>query len=206
MSSLEAESAKDLLIRQVPFDLRSFLFKRLARWFGASSNTDALSRAVDHAMQLLADLPAQVPSCVISAVWKSWLNGWCTSRRFQEECGACILDATCGGADCLEHYAVCPAARRYLYTWVPQSNGETSIQRFLLFEPLRGDVLPFMALHIYAVYGAVNHVRAGKLPHDSFNLDILLWERWRAAMSQKPALQALLNHQWHLRRSLVQNT
>ena len=80
---------------------------------------------------------------------------------------------------------------------------EASINEFLLLEMHEIDVLPFLALHVYAVYGAVNHIRAGQLPRGSFDLDFLLWERWRAAMSQKSSLHHLLNERWRATRPLL---
>ena len=108
------------------------------------------------------------------------------------------------GNDSLEHYACCPAAHRYLERRVPVVFGDASISNFLLLDSEIDDSMIFRAVHVYAVYGSVNHVRAGQLPHGSFDLDMLLWERWRAAMNQKHSLFRRLNEQWHGRSSSLQ--
>ena len=70
-----------------------------------------------------------------------------------------------------------------------------------MLDAVDDDVLPFFAVHIYAVYGVVNHLRAGQLPKGSFDLDVLLWERWRTALAKQRSLVHLLNERWLKRGS-----
>ena len=86
---LGAQTAGDMLSLKEPFDPRVLLHKRLSRWVDADLQQIALSDIVERAMEVISDLHGQVPYCVLAALWRSWLNGWCTSKRFQEDCGPC---------------------------------------------------------------------------------------------------------------------
>ena len=113
----------------------------------------------------------------------------------------CILCNDCDGMDELEHYACCPATHRYLNRRVKLPCQQQSLLSFLLLEKTGGDLLVFLAVHLYAVYGAVNRVRAGQLPYGSFDLDIMLWERWRKVMAKQPSLSRAVNSTWQLDKS-----
>ena len=185
-TALKTESVHELLVLSMPFSPADLLRKRLLRWLDACGHPITLSTAVDNASTALKQLAGKVPYCVIAAIWKSWCNGWCTSRRFQEKCKMCILCKDCDGMDELEHYACCPAAHRYLNRRVKLQSRQRSLLSFLLLEKTGGDLLVFLAVLLYAVYGAVNRVRAGQLPYGSFDLDIMLWERSRKVMANSP--------------------
>jgi len=194
--SNDARTITDLLPLLVPFDPKALLRRRLARWLVDDTADLTLPVAADKAMTVISQITGRVPYCVIAAVWRSWLNGWCTSRRFQDECQPCLFDSDCGGSDCLEHYSCCPAARRYLSKRLPRLISAATLIDFLMLGSHNQDDLPFLAVHVYAVYGALNHIRAGQMRHGAFDLDMLLWERWRAAMMQMPSLFHLVNERW----------
>ena len=86
-----------------------------------------------------------------------------------------------------------------LETETPSSLDPATITSFLILDEVDDNVMLFRAVHIYAVYGVVNHVRAGQLPKGSFDLDMLLWEKWRTALAKQRSLVHLLNESW-LRR------
>ena len=65
---------------------------------------------------------------------------------------------------------------------------------FLLLQPT--EEATFLAIHVYAVHSAVNHVRAGQLPHGSLNLIMELWEKWRSAMAQQESVSKLIASSW----------
>ena len=197
-TSSHALTLADILPLVAPFDPRALLHKRLARWLDGSTTDLTLPEAVGKAMTVISQITGRVSYCVIASVWRSWLNGWCTGRRFQEECQPCLFDSDCGGSDWLEHYACCPAARRYLSKRLPQPIAAATLIDFLMLGSHAQDDLPLMAVHVYAVHGALNHIRAGKLCHGAFDLDMLLWERWRAAMTQMPSLQRLVDERWRI--------
>ena len=185
------------------FKVLLLLTRRLARWLEGNTADLTLPQAVGKAMSVISQISGRVPDCVIAAVWRSWLNGSFTSRRFQEECQPCLFDSDCGGSDRLEHYSCCPAARRYLCKRLPQPISAPTLIDFLMLGSHNHNDLPFLAVHVYAVYGALNHIRAGQLRHGSFDLDMLLWERWRAAVTQMPSLFRLVSERWKHRGATV---
>ena len=200
VSKLGQQGYKEILTLHVPFDPKSnLLYKRLPRWLEAAACPSQLHISVERARLVSSRLAGKVPPSVLAAVWRSWCNGWCTTRRFQEECRECLLDSECNGTDCLEHYACCPATRRYLSRRIPLSLDPATITSFLILDEVDDNAMLFRAVHIYAVYGVVNHVRAGQLPKGSFDLDMLLWEKWRTALAKQRSVVHLLNESW-LRR------
>eukprot|EP00959_Pyramimonas_sp_CCMP1952_P054540 1140117-Pyramimonas_sp.AAC.1 len=55
-------------------------------------------------------LRTATPPCVRAALLRTWFNGWCTGRRFQQQ-RACIFG--CALDDSIEHYARCPVVRDF---------------------------------------------------------------------------------------------
>jgi len=51
---------------------------------------------------------------------KTWLNGWCTSRRFQLETLRCFFGCGRARGDELEHYMCCPVLWRFLNHRAPR--------------------------------------------------------------------------------------
>ena len=51
---------------------------------------------------------------------KTWLNGWCTSRRFQFDTLGCFFGCGCQRGDQLEHYVCCPLLWRFLNRHAPR--------------------------------------------------------------------------------------
>ena len=87
-------------------DLRSLLSKRMRRWYSGRNVARDPMWMVDRALGVVPTLRA-APPCVIAAVLKTWLNGWCTSRRFQDTGRSCRLCEDCLGEDPMEHYVEC---------------------------------------------------------------------------------------------------
>ena len=73
-----------------------------------------MNSVTDNALLVLAQLKGCVPPAVIVSVLKTWLNGWCTSRRLGDEPAGCKLMACCHGEDELEHYCICQHAKHDL--------------------------------------------------------------------------------------------
>ena len=133
---------------------------RLARWRGHVGN-EALS--TKRLQTIAGSMRHSVPPCVVASLLHSWLNGWCTARRFQQTGVTCVFGcAECG--DELEHYLVCAALWECASRTLHLDAAPRSISRALLFTPLHGDSLPKLALHNYAAMGAYNvwkHARPG---------------------------------------------
>ena len=105
-------------------------------------------------------LKKEVPACILSAVARSWLNGWCTSRRFQQGTGNCWLSEDCGGDDSLEHYAMCPWSWRASCQRLKIDDSHRCLGRFLLLEPRAHEDVVLLALNLYAVYITRNAFKA----------------------------------------------
>ena len=136
-------------------------------------------------------LHGSVPPRVLHAVLISWLNGWCTARRFQGPRASCRLCADCDGTDELEHYACCPFLWSSLPAWSCIPHHPRSLRRFLLLEPGEGDQLAALATVVFAAYGAFNLARCqgARLTRTALRLTIL--ERFRTAMQSSSALRHL---------------
>ena len=77
------------------------LRRKLARWQLPIFPRVAATRA----LLVMARLRRLVQPRVIAAVIRTWFNGWCTSRRFQQQ-GSCIFGCRYG-EDAVQHYLQC---------------------------------------------------------------------------------------------------
>jgi hypothetical protein len=175
-------------------DLQSILRRRLQRWLIDPSSAE-LNDMVAKTISVIADV-RKAPPCVAAAVLKTWLNGWCTARRFQEPRRSCWLCETCSGDDSLEHYAVCPFAWSYLPSKLRISDSTKTIKRFMLLEPCEGDTPLLLACHVYAVMGVVNTLRAQQTRPTCMSTERLLWERWRAIGGRSRLIQKAVRARW----------
>ena len=107
------------------------------------------TRACDLGDNLLSSLPP----CVVSAVIKTWCNGWVTSRRFKDDDLGCIFGCA-GGEHSIEHYAVCSVCSTSWtrLSFVPSYNGPLG---FMAFGEENLSIKALRCLHIYAVYTVV---------------------------------------------------
>ena len=158
-----------------PFCMREFLLRKLKRWFQGAE----LRRFTDRALKLCQDIRPHVPPCVLHALLITWLNGWCTDRRFQKAPRSCLLCDLCTGVDSIEHYAVCP------YMWVAASHklrlssAHGSLSRFFAVQPARSDDVIILAANIYAVLSVTNQHRASGTRCSSSDLPNKLWNAHR---------------------------
>ena len=63
-------------------------------------------RLTSNAKTLIATHLSKLPAFLTSAVLKTWVNGWCTTRRFKDNMVKCKFGCE-DGNDCIEHYLVC---------------------------------------------------------------------------------------------------
>ena len=117
------------------------------------------------AARLLPRLQRLAPPRVVSAVIRTWYNGWCTRRRFQQR-GQCIFGCSLG-ADAVEHYICCSRLLRHgeqrLRLPPPTTFADRGVS-FLLLEPrsnLPTDVLIRRALLLAAAYRLHCRLRHG---------------------------------------------
>ena len=110
---------------RVDFDPTPMLAKRVRRF----SNIDCESLQV-RLQRTIDILRRSVPPSTVAAVLRTWLNGWCTSRRFSQEVLPCRFCST--ETDALEHYLVCPAVITGWTTRFGKVFPDTSADAFLM--------------------------------------------------------------------------
>ena len=95
------KTSLDILQRTRLEPCERFWRRRLARW---RIGLPAAARPL-RAQEILHLLRSALPPRVRAALVRTWFNGWCTGRRFQQRC-ACIFG--CPAEDSIEHYSLCP--------------------------------------------------------------------------------------------------
>ena len=115
-------------------------------------------RHARYIMGVAAAMAKLVAPKVRAACFRTWWNGWCTGRRFQQE-SRCLLG--CGrGADSIEHYSVCEVtktvARRKM-----KANDDSFGMAAWLWADNKTDRNSLMTrgLLIYATYVSTNQIR-----------------------------------------------
>ena len=96
-----------------------------------------------------------------TALARTWMNGWCTDRRFQRRNSRCVLCSSCTGEDSIEHYLACPVV------WdVAVKNLRFAEPRCLAWKLLLlngghhdDDSVALSAALVYATYIATNKLR-----------------------------------------------
>ena len=76
-------------------------------------------------------LHGMVPPRIIAAIVRTWYNGWCTGRRFQQS-GTCIFG--CQYEDSIEHYSRCPIVMNFGHRYLNLERGGHNLERFLLLD------------------------------------------------------------------------
>ena len=110
---------------------------------------------LDHAFALLRGLPRHAAMCVL----KSWLNGWCTSRRFHEaRTLSCLLG--CPAPDTFAHYAACPRLWNVVAARTHEQRAANTIERLGLVPGARQrEALANLAL----AYTSYHELKIGNL-------------------------------------------
>ena len=154
-SGIQMAARRLLRSARLPFIERR-LRQRLGRW----TIPCLPGRRPRRAMAVLRELEKRVPPRVRAAIVRTWLNGWCTQRRFQS-CGSCRWGCL-HGADSIEHYSQCRVleglfSRRLRLPALADPAARS--ERFLLLHGARGDELVRCSLWLAAVYRAHNEAR-----------------------------------------------
>ena len=151
----------------------------------------AWNKLARYAPSRIAHLKGAVPPCAVAALFRAWLSGWCTARRFQQ-IGKSRLCKSCKGADSLEHYA----RRDVTWAWIGKCERinvhERSLARFLVLDLQPGDCPILLTVNLYAVYSTVNHWRAMERRGTLLESLSLIKERWRFIETMSPKLMSRL--------------
>ena len=140
-----------------------------------------LNKAIRTCAKIRVALKGRVPPCILHAILITWLNGWCTSRRFQQTVGKCRLCRDCDGLDQLEHYVRCPCAWRSAPKFAKLGAAPRTISDGLMLEEYDADTYVRRAVMLYALYGAFNSARASGTRLSQRALALKLKERFRTA-------------------------
>ena len=152
----------DQLSARAGYSSEGVLRRKLARWRIAGVPEGTLTR---RAVRILHRAFALVPARVAFVLFRSWFNGWCTARRFQNRSALCRFGCESGSAagchDSIEHYAHCKAVRAFAADILHLPHQVVgSLQGFLcLSAGLDDDTLTLQLLLLYAVYTATNVLR-----------------------------------------------
>ena len=76
------------LIRLEAYDHEAVLRKKLARWRIHAIPDGSLARRGSRILQRAFE---RAPVRVANVLFRTWLNGWCTARRFQVAHSACLF-------------------------------------------------------------------------------------------------------------------
>ena len=96
--------------------LAIFTRRRLDRWQIPLLNGWRTRKAFGVAHRL----HGMVPPRIMAAIVRTWYNGWCTGRRFQQS-GTCIFG--CQYEDSIEHYSRCPIVMNFGHRYLNLERG-----------------------------------------------------------------------------------
>ena len=123
-------------------------------------------RRVDRCRRVMAQLPPSTPPRVRAALLRTWLNGWCTGRRFGIRGGRCAYGCQ-HGEDAIQHYLGCPVLWKFGVEQLGLSDPATPegrVSRLLLWDGAAADQLRAAALLLavgYKTYNVLRHRAAG---------------------------------------------
>ena len=156
----QAKALEQILSKE-RYNHEAFLRGRLERWRLQEAPIGIMTR---RSVQRLTKIFSLTTVRVGVVIFRTWLNGWCTARRFQHKDSKCVFNCECAfSEDSIEHYAFCPIIRRF------------ATQHLHLSANLVGAMCPFLCLNrytndstlivqcllTYATYTASNRIRFG---------------------------------------------
>ena len=186
---IQSALANALRPHVLQFSCEDYLRNRWARWFGGAQ----ITLCIRSANIVKCNMQGRVPPCVLYAVLITWLNGWCTSRRYQQSVGKCRLYPECEGLDELEHYVRCPFAWEAAPRFAHLGDAPTTLQEALVLGQCDADTCVRRAVMIYAIYGTFNAARAADSRLSRQVLALKLLERFRTASQMHPFISRLFS-------------
>ena len=192
-STFQSAVAKILCGRFFSRSCTQLLQARLKRW-DAVLDSGARGSA-NRAQTVLLRIKKVVPPAVLAAWIRSSLNGWCTSRRFQQS-GQCRLHCLCGGDDSLEHYAVCQASWSCARSRLRLNDEPRNLSRFLGLSDEPDEDVILLVMQMAAVYKAYNTLRCGARRARPGEASKLIWANIRGFAQHAPSVAKLLRRRW----------
>ena len=179
--------------------LEQLLRPRIERGARAGLVTVPEGIAARRATATITQVRSCCPPCVLWAVVRTWMNGWCTARRFQKRgTRGCLLSAECKGEDSIEHYLRCEVVRDVARKKFRLVTCKDHAGDLLLLNGGYSDekhVAKAAAL-LYAVYITTNAARHQTGSASSANGEQQIWNSIRKAGLQSRRLAAILAQIW----------
>jgi hypothetical protein len=163
---------------------------KLARW-GLPTPIGILSRRAKNRFVHLSSL---VPPRVLSAVFRTLWNGWCTARRFQRV-SPCCLGCDDIAQDSIEHYCRCPVMHEFAFRRFGLKSSRFTPEHFLCIAKGMSDAdLIAMAAVVYATYRATSFYRGRPRPGKTKVQDALEEYCKGASSVHVPAVRVSTSH------------
>ena len=184
-----------LLLTSDAYDHEANLRKKLARWRVKEVPPGTLAR---RASRLLRHAFTLAPPRVANALFRTWLNGWCTARRFQVKKARCVFECPLGSnnecQDSIEHYTHCRVIRNFALETLklPPHVVGTPMGLLCLRGLVEDETRTIQLLLVYAVYTAANIIRHGNARPDSNSLTELLLQLMHQGAGQSSSAQGAL--------------
>ena len=152
------QRAYALCLRATRVDVEHVIRSKLSRFRINDPPPGILARRACSRLELCFSL---VTPRVAIVLLRSWWNGWCTARRFQNRDARCLFGCSDSAEDSIEHYCRCNVvvdfARSRLRLPMRISG---SMRSFLVLDSLcSNDELTLQLLLLYACYSATNVLR-----------------------------------------------
>ena len=152
------------LLRSDRHDAENYLRTKLRRWHERDRLITPIGTLTRRAGLKLTKAFTLVTPRVAIAMFRAWLNAWCTARRFQDRCKRCVFHCDGAGAeDSLEHYAHCQVVRDFARKslQLPDSSVGRTCALLCLNRDVSDEIYTLQLLLLYAVYSATNSLRFG---------------------------------------------
>ena len=178
------------------YSTEALLRRKLERWRIKGVPEGTLTR---RATQILSWAFDMTSPRIAGVLFRSWLNGWCTARRFQSRASTCLLGCNLPSPDCedsIEHYAHCRIVRCFaseVLRLPAQLVG--NLQGLLcLHAGVSDDIRVLQLLLLYAIYTATNIIRRNAAPQQVQSVRELLLQLMHQGASPSSNSQRVLRY------------
>ena len=140
--------------------------RRMDRWTTLGSLPGYRAAKVCRVLEVLG---RKTSPKVQAAYLRTFCNGWCTRKRFQQHAG-CVFG--CGvGFDGLEHYAKCRTVGQLFASGfnLVGHRGNDALDSFLILRDMHEEVVVARGLALYALYRLYNGIRHGQFCPSEFH-------------------------------------
>ena len=186
-------------MRQEHYNHEEFLRRRLKRW-KFQTPIGIICRRATTKIGIIFSL---VSPRVAAVVFRTWLNGWCTGRRFQNPALKCQLACSPNADDSIEHYMRCPVVAGFSQACLHlDANTGDIAQSFMCLDKNEDDgTVVLRALLVYATYCATNGMRHSSARGSSLNMQELLLQHVHQGTYNHSCSQHVVSTMYNRRRT-----